>query len=80
MSTPNLALAGSGLLWKVYDLGAGQIVARCTTESWPLKWPLMPEIPTWEGEARSAPEAIDLAAVYCYVHELPWSGSGRLDS
>ena len=63
----------STLRWKVYDMGGGQIVARPSREAWPAAWPDLPEVPTWEGEASTGPEAINLAAAWCFLKGIPFS-------
>ncbi len=60
--------------WQVWDLGGGQIVAKSLMGSWPARWLGLPEIPTWTGKASSGVEAIERAALWCFLHELPWSG------
>jgi hypothetical protein len=60
--------------YKVFDLGGGQIAALPASEQWPMVWPPQPVLPTWEGEANSPADALDLAEAYTYLRGLPWSG------
>ena len=39
-----------------------------------MVWPPQPVLPTWEGEANSPVDALDLAEAYTYLRGLPWSG------
>jgi hypothetical protein len=63
-------------MWKVYDLGGGQIVALPILTRWPKGYEQSrPPFATWEGKAFDGADAIDQAAVYCFLHEFPWSGT-----